>query len=194
MKPYYWQLAGAAIALVVGVAVGFGCGRSGSEAAGKQKPPKPGDPSAKPVKVQRFGSVIGLKSEKKDRYNDLHAHVWPEINAMIQKCNIRNYSIYEAELDGKLYLFSYFEYVGDDFKADMARMAADPKTQEWWKESVPVKSACPTRPRASSGRASPRCITSIERHCRRHTPCAGRSVCTRRVRALHIRTRRVRTT
>ena len=116
-----------------------------------------------PVKVQRFGSVVGLRSEKKDRYNELHAHAWPEINAMIKQCNIRNYSIYETELDGKLYLFSYFEYVGDDFKADMAKMAADPKTQEWWRECCPARCGCPARPTANSGRRSPRCITWIER-------------------------------
>ena len=34
--------------------------------------------------------------------------------------------------DGRHYLFSYFEYVGQDFAADMARMAADATTQKWW--------------------------------------------------------------
>jgi hypothetical protein len=29
-------------------------------------------------------------------------------------------------------LFSYFEYVGTDYDADMERMAADPDTQRWW--------------------------------------------------------------
>jgi uroporphyrinogen decarboxylase len=29
-------------------------------------------------------------------------------------------------------LFAYFEYHGTDYAADMAKMAADPKTQEWW--------------------------------------------------------------
>jgi L-rhamnose mutarotase len=155
MRLHYWQLAGAAIALLVGAVVGFGCGRSASPATDKEKPAKPGEPSAKPVKVQRFGSVIGLKAEKKDRYNDLHAHIWPEINAMIRKCNIRNYSIYESELEGKLYLFSYFEYVGDDFKADMARMAADPKTQEWWKECVPCQIRLPDTPEGEQWKSIP---------------------------------------
>ena len=40
----------------------------------------------------------------------------------IRRANIRNYSIYRH---GEL-LFAYFEYVGDDFAADMAAMAADP--------------------------------------------------------------------
>jgi len=28
-------------------------------------------------------------------------------------------------------LFHYFEYVGDDYEADMTKMAAHPKTQQW---------------------------------------------------------------
>jgi L-rhamnose mutarotase len=43
---------------------------------------------------------------------------------MIRKCNIRNYSIFFKDDQ----LFGYFEYHGTDFGADMARMAADPKT------------------------------------------------------------------
>lgn len=109
----------------------------------------------KPVKVQRFGSVIGLLPEKKDFYNKLHAHPWPEINEMLRKCNIRNYSIYETELDGKLYLFSYFEYVGEDFKADMAKMAADPKTQEWWKETDPCQIRLPSTPEGEQWKSIP---------------------------------------
>ena len=97
---------------------------------------------AKPAdqKVQRYGSVIGLKPEKKDEYVKLHADVWPEILKQIKDSNIRNFSIYMGELDdGNLYLFSYFEYTGDDFDADMAKMAKDPKTQEWWKLTDPCQ-------------------------------------------------------
>lgn len=97
-------------------------------------------------KPQRFGSVIGLKADKKDYYNKLHAEPWPEINSMIKKCNIQNYSIYEVELDGKLYLFSYFEYTGDDFEADMAKMAADPKMCQWWAETDPCQIRLPGTP------------------------------------------------
>ena len=47
--------------------------------------------------------------------------------------------------DGKHYLFSYFEYVGSDFAADMAAMAADPRTQEWWKITDPCQEPLPDR-------------------------------------------------
>lgn len=90
--------------------------------------------------VQRYGSVIGLKAEKMEYYKKLHAETWPEVLRMIKECNIRNYSIYLHQLDDdKYYLFSYFEYLGDDFEADMAKMAADPMTQQWWKETDPCQ-------------------------------------------------------
>jgi L-rhamnose mutarotase len=91
-------------------------------------------------KVQRFGSVIGLKPEKADQYVRLHAAVWPQVLATIRQCNIRNYSIYLGTLDdGRLYLFAYFEYAGKDFQADMKKMAADPVTQRWWKLTDPCQ-------------------------------------------------------
>lgn len=92
--------------------------------------------------VQRYGSVIGLNADKIEEYKKLHANAWPEVLEMIEKCNIRNYSIYLHQLDdGKYYLFSYFEYVGEDFNADMAKMAADSMTQKWWKETDPCQFA-----------------------------------------------------
>jgi L-rhamnose mutarotase len=85
--------------------------------------------------MKRYGSLIGLRPEALDEYKKYHAAVWPEVLAMIQKCNIRNYSIFLK--DGLL--FSYFEYNGTDYPADMAKMAADPKTQEWWKIMMPIQ-------------------------------------------------------
>ncbi|MGQ9607176.1 MAG: L-rhamnose mutarotase [Thermogutta sp.] len=97
-------------------------------------------------KVTRIGQVIGLRPEKKDYYIELHANTWPSILKRIRESNIRNYSIYLAELEGKLYLFSYFEYVGDDFEGDMAKIAADSETQRWWKETDPCQIRLPGTP------------------------------------------------
>ena len=85
--------------------------------------------------MTRYGMVIGLKPETEEKYKQHHAAVWPGVLEMIRKCNIRNYSIYHK--DG--YLFSYFEYIGTDFKADMAKMAADPTTQKWWAVCEPCQ-------------------------------------------------------
>jgi L-rhamnose mutarotase len=90
--------------------------------------------------MQRFGQVIGLKEEKMEEYLRYHNAVWPEVLDMVAACNIQNFSIFLRKLpDGKYYLFNYFEYTGNDFKADGAKMAADPKTQEWWALNNPCQ-------------------------------------------------------
>lgn len=93
--------------------------------------------------VQRHAWVTGLKPEKADRYRNLHAHPWPGVTATLKACNIRNFSIYEREIAGKTYLFAYLEYTGKDFAADMKKMADDPETQRWWKETDPCQSPLP---------------------------------------------------
>ena len=98
-------------------------------------------------KVTRYGSVIGVKEEMLAKYKDLHANPWLAVNEQIRKSNICNYSIYLTQFpDGKYYLFSYFEYTGDDFDADMAKMAEDPTTQKWWKETDPCQIPLANRP------------------------------------------------
>lgn len=83
--------------------------------------------------MKRYGMVLKLRPEKIEEYKQLHAAAWPDVLKMIKQCHIQNYSIYLRTLDdGQPHLFSYFEYVGRDFAADMARMAADPTTQRWW--------------------------------------------------------------
>lgn len=95
--------------------------------------------------VRRFGSVIGLNPETEKYYRELHADVWPGILDRIRESNIRNYSIYTTEIEGRKYLFSYFEYVGDDFDSDMQAMADDPEMQRWWRETDPCQVRLPSR-------------------------------------------------
>ena len=90
--------------------------------------------------MKRYGSVIGVKEEKIEEYKKLHAAVWPDVLKIITACKFTNYSIFLRRLpDGKHYLFSYFEYHGDDFNTDMEKMAADPTTQEWWDVCTPCQ-------------------------------------------------------
>ena len=91
--------------------------------------------------VRRFGQLIGIRPECKDEYVRYHAQVWPGVLDTIRECNIRNYSIYLREET----LFAYFEYVGDDFEADMKKMAADPETQRWWSVMEPMQVPLPDR-------------------------------------------------
>lgn len=96
--------------------------------------------------MKRYGSVVGLRPEKLEEYRRLHAAVWPDVLRMIRECHIQNYSIYLRTLpDGRPYLFSYYEHTGDDYAADMARMAADPATQRWWAVCMPCQEPLPDR-------------------------------------------------
>lgn len=93
--------------------------------------------------MQRMAMVIGLKPEKIAEYKDLHANCWRGILDMISRCNITNYSIYLKEPENLL--FGYWEYTGDDFEADAAKMAADPLTLKWWDVCMPCQAPLETR-------------------------------------------------
>ena len=99
-----------------------------------------------PRQPQRFAGVIGLKDSQEQEYRRLHRAVWPEVIKAVHDANIGNYSIYLRRMpDGQLYLFSYLEYTGTDHKADMARLAANPKVKEWWKLTDPCQQPLPGR-------------------------------------------------
>ncbi len=91
--------------------------------------------------MKRYAQLIGVKAEALEEYKRIHAAVWPEVLQTIRACNIRNYSIFYR--NGLL--FAYFEYIGSDFAADMRKMAADPKTQAWWKLTDPMQDPLPDR-------------------------------------------------
>ncbi len=85
--------------------------------------------------MRKYGQIIKVKPEKLAYYKKLHKNPWPEVLKMIHQCNIRNYVIFHHGS----YLFAYFEYVGENFEADMKKMAADQITQKWWKETDPCQ-------------------------------------------------------
>lgn len=89
--------------------------------------------------MQRIAQVIEIRSSEIEEYERIHAEVWPGVLATIAACNIRNYSIYRYNN----LLFAYMEYHGTDFEADMAKMAADPVTQEWWSITAPMQQQVP---------------------------------------------------
>lgn len=91
--------------------------------------------------MKRYGQIIGVNPEDLERYKKYHAEVWPGVLDMIRKCNIRNYTIFHKDFR----LFAYFEYTGNDFAADMKKMAEDPKTQEWWSIMEPMQVPVPSR-------------------------------------------------
>jgi L-rhamnose mutarotase len=85
--------------------------------------------------VQRIAAVIRLRPEKEAEYRQLHAEVWPAVLDALQRAHVGNYSIFLR--DGVL--FSYLEYAGEDYAADMAAVAADEATRRWWTLTDPCQ-------------------------------------------------------
>ena len=84
--------------------------------------------------TKRIGSLIGVKPEFEERYIILHKNVFPPVLERIKKSNIQNYSIFLRDS----LLFSYFEYTGKNYKADLKSMA-DAATKDWWKLTDPMQ-------------------------------------------------------
>jgi L-rhamnose mutarotase len=91
--------------------------------------------------MRRFGQRIRVRPEAIDEYERLHAEPWPGVLEQINRSNIRDYTIWRDGED----LFASFDYVGDDFAADMAAMAADPETQRWWTLTDAMQDPLPDR-------------------------------------------------
>jgi L-rhamnose mutarotase len=91
----------------------------------------------------RMGMMINIKPEMIDEYKRLHANAWPAVLKQIRDSNIRNYTIFLREPENLL--FGCWEYHGTDFDADMAAMAADPETQEWWTHTDPCQTPLASR-------------------------------------------------
>jgi L-rhamnose mutarotase len=90
--------------------------------------------------VQRYATVIRLRPEHEAEYRALHAEVWPGVLEALRRAHVTNYSIFLR--DG--YMFSYMEYVGDDFETDMAGVGDDEASQRWWKVVDPCVERLPT--------------------------------------------------
>jgi L-rhamnose mutarotase len=77
--------------------------------------------------IQRVGAAIALRDGAIEEYERYHQEVWPEVLAAISAAGIRNYSIFRY---GAL-LFSYYEYEGENFEADVAAIDDDPACIRW---------------------------------------------------------------
>ena len=84
--------------------------------------------------MKRYGQTIKLTTDGAQEYIRHHASVWQGVLEKIRECNISNYSIFFRDN----ILFAYFEYTGNDFQADMEKMAAHEETQRWWDVVKPL--------------------------------------------------------
>lgn len=98
----------------------------------------------KPKNVKRVGMVIGFKEDKIEEYKKLHADTNPGVRDLLNKYNMHSFSIFLQKMpDGKYYEFGYYEYIGDDFEGDMAKLAAEKRNIEWLKVCDPMQTALP---------------------------------------------------
>ena len=80
--------------------------------------------------IRRIGMVIGISEECIGVYRTLHDG--PGVRDLLQAANIRNFNIFLQKLpDGKFYEFAYYEYHGEDYEGDMARLAAEQRNVAW---------------------------------------------------------------
>lgn len=89
--------------------------------------------------MERIAQVIRVRPEKIAEYRKLHEAVPEPVLARLRASHIANYSIH---LLGDR-LISYFEYHGEDLAADLAVLAQDEATQEWWKLTDPLQERVP---------------------------------------------------
>jgi L-rhamnose mutarotase len=93
-----------------------------------------------------LASVLGIENRDIPAYVKLHQAVWPGVLKTINDGNIRNFSIYLGEVgDGRYFLFSHYDYVGEDYEADMKRIARDQVTRTWLTHTEPLQRPLPTR-------------------------------------------------
>jgi L-rhamnose mutarotase len=94
--------------------------------------------------VQRIGMVIGIKPDQIGAYEALHAASNAGVRDLLTKYHMHNFSIFIHQLDdGKYYLFGYYEYTGTDYKADMAKLSAEPRNQKWLSVTDPMQISLP---------------------------------------------------
>ena len=91
--------------------------------------------------VKRIAQIVKLKPEHRDEYIQKHQLIWPEVLQVIKDSNIQNYSLFVKDC----YLLGYFEYVGNDFEADWAKMVNAPRMKDWWALMTPLMEPLPTR-------------------------------------------------
>ncbi|UCF14267.1 MAG: L-rhamnose mutarotase [Phycisphaerales bacterium] len=89
--------------------------------------------------VKRVGMVVGIKPDKIEEYKRLHADGNAGVRDLLNKYHMHNFSIFLTEIGGKWYEFGYYEYAGDDFDADMAELAKEPRNIEWLQICDPMQ-------------------------------------------------------
>lgn len=84
------------------------------------------------MKRKRVGMVIKADAAKLELYKQLHAGGHAGVRDLLAKYHIHHFSIFLQALDdGVPHLFGYYEYTGDDYDRDMAKLNEEPRNIEW---------------------------------------------------------------
>ena len=90
--------------------------------------------------IKRVGMVIKIKPEYIEEYKAIHSSSNAGVRDLLTKANMHNFSIFLHQLDdGNWYEFGYYEYTGEDFKADMEKLDKHPRNIEWLKVCDPMQ-------------------------------------------------------
>ena len=89
--------------------------------------------------MKRYGMVVKIKPEKLQEYKRLHADSNPGVRDLLNKYHMHSFSIFLLEINGEYYEFGYYEYTGDDYESDMAKLAAEERNIEWLKVCDPMQ-------------------------------------------------------
>jgi L-rhamnose mutarotase len=88
---------------------------------------------------KRVGMVIELRPEYIEKYKAVHADSHPGVRDLLNKYHMHNFTIFLHKIEGKYYEFGYYEYTGDDFEGDMAKLDAEPRNKAWLSVCDPMQ-------------------------------------------------------
>ncbi|MCS7304946.1 MAG: L-rhamnose mutarotase [Thermoguttaceae bacterium] len=86
---------------------------------------------------QRFCELIALNPDRVEEFQKLHQKIPQGVRDAIRQKNIRNYSVFICSTKDQVYAIRYYEYVGEEYAADMAELERHPDYKTWrnaWEE------------------------------------------------------------
>jgi len=88
--------------------------------------------------LKRIGRMAEIRPECLVQYRTILADGSAAIRELLIKHQLRNFSIFISQCGNRWFMYSYCEYVGRDYDADMDALAKDVGYQEWMRTSQPM--------------------------------------------------------
>lgn len=89
------------------------------------------------VQTKRFAAVL-TKPEEITKFNQFRlSTTWPTVLSTLESHNIKNLTVYRKDVpeedkeEDKNFLFTHFEYCGNDLDGDLGELYKHPSTQGW---------------------------------------------------------------